>query len=478
MHDQKGQALVFVLSFTAVLVLTLAYVFNAGQIANEKTRLQNTADAVAYSVAVVEAKDLNFKAYTNRAMVANQVAIAQAVGVVSWSRWLYNTGRNIATVTRFIPYVNAVTTAIERVAQGINRAMEIAMPAIAYAADIVNRMLSGSQSIMHYATIAIARETLQDIARENDPDVDTGLSFRNALFFGAMTRSHLRYTSQYNPENVRRRRGRDWREHRERMDEFRAVTLDSRDPFSSGRNYRFMSRLTLPFVRFEMRRRGETELVANSRGAPYYTWAAMDTMSLHRSRWRCSWRRGCRWRGWSETLPIGWGAAQASQRREQIAYSRYRGRNDFGGTWRTNRRASWLAQTEYGRARNVNGNYYGLLPFYDIDQDGLVEQGPGLLLFLTKPNNDSAIRTVRDVGFNTARTDVDIEESGGMMRDRMGAISKASPFFSRPNDVRHLRRSDRRQEYGNLYNPYWQARLEDVTTSEQRRVQLFARTMR
>jgi hypothetical protein len=43
--------------------------------------LQNAADGVAYSVAIPEARDLNFMAYTNRAMVANEVAIGQAVGL-------------------------------------------------------------------------------------------------------------------------------------------------------------------------------------------------------------------------------------------------------------------------------------------------------------------------------------------------------------------------------------------------------------
>ncbi|MCG8668339.1 MAG: Tad domain-containing protein [Pseudomonadales bacterium] len=473
---QQGQALIFVVGFTAILILAVAYVFNSGQISNEKSRLQNTADAVAYSVAVVEAKDLNFKAYTNRAMVANQVAIAQAVGVVSWSRWLQNTSRNLATVTSWIPYVNAVTRVVQQVATAINRVAEPLMQGIAIAADTVNRILSGSQTVMHGATVLIARETLVDIARENDPDVDVGMSVRNALFFGSMVRNHNRYTRRYNPNSVRNRRGRDWREHRERMDEFRTVTMDSRDRFSVGRNYRLGPRVTIWPIRLEIRRRGGTQLVSRSRGAPYYTWAAMDTMSLHRSRFRCRrWR--CRWRGWSETLPIGWGAAQASQRREVIDYRSFRGSRDFGGSWRTNRRASYLARSEFSSARNVNNNHYGLLPFYDIRSDGLVEEGPGLLVYLSKRNSNNAIRTVRNTGFNRRNTDIDIEERGGMVRGRMGAMSKAVPYFSRPNDVTSLRRRDRFQEYGNLYNPYWQAKLDSITSSEKRRVQVISRTL-
>ena len=57
-----------------------------GEQSIEKIKLQNTADAAAYSAAVAEARDYNFSAYTNRAMVANQVAVAQFVGMTSWFR--------------------------------------------------------------------------------------------------------------------------------------------------------------------------------------------------------------------------------------------------------------------------------------------------------------------------------------------------------------------------------------------------------
>lgn len=73
---QSGSALVYCLGLLVLIALSVSYSFNASRTSSEKTRLQNTADAASYSVAAVEARDLNFKAYTNRAMVANQVALA------------------------------------------------------------------------------------------------------------------------------------------------------------------------------------------------------------------------------------------------------------------------------------------------------------------------------------------------------------------------------------------------------------------
>ncbi len=80
----RGQAAVFVLLFLGVLTLSLIFVYKAGKVTTERMQVQNAADAVAYSVSSIEARDLNFMAYTNRAMIANEVAIGQMVGLASW----------------------------------------------------------------------------------------------------------------------------------------------------------------------------------------------------------------------------------------------------------------------------------------------------------------------------------------------------------------------------------------------------------
>ena len=74
-RKQNGSVLVYCLGLLVLLALSVGYSFNASQVSSEKTRLQNTADAASYSVAAVEVRDLNFKSYTNWAMVPNQVAL-------------------------------------------------------------------------------------------------------------------------------------------------------------------------------------------------------------------------------------------------------------------------------------------------------------------------------------------------------------------------------------------------------------------
>ncbi len=74
--DEDGAVMVL----TAILILLLVKVamstYNVGVMTVERTRLQMTADAAAYSSAVWQARFLNHCAYTRRAIIANNALIA------------------------------------------------------------------------------------------------------------------------------------------------------------------------------------------------------------------------------------------------------------------------------------------------------------------------------------------------------------------------------------------------------------------
>ena len=55
-------------------------------------QLQNAADAVAFGTSTLEARFMNYCAYTNRAMVANEVAVGQLVGILSLTDQLVSQG--------------------------------------------------------------------------------------------------------------------------------------------------------------------------------------------------------------------------------------------------------------------------------------------------------------------------------------------------------------------------------------------------
>lgn len=93
---QRGQALPLAMTLLVAVAATVFFMFNSGQLVQEKIRLTNTADAVAYSAGVFEARVLNYDAYTNRAIIANEIAIGQAVGLASWAQYAGVTADRIA----------------------------------------------------------------------------------------------------------------------------------------------------------------------------------------------------------------------------------------------------------------------------------------------------------------------------------------------------------------------------------------------
>ena len=111
---QRGQALPLGLAMILIGVLGALVLYNTGRTASDKARLANAADAAAYSGLLWQARALNFQAYTNRAMVANQVSIAQAVSLSSWARYGDQTATNISRGPRQLPVRRTARSAGQR----------------------------------------------------------------------------------------------------------------------------------------------------------------------------------------------------------------------------------------------------------------------------------------------------------------------------------------------------------------------------
>lgn len=87
-QDEDGQAIV--LAAVGMLVMAMAVLMTAfwGYAVYEKIRLQNNADSTAYSLAVMEARVLNYIAYLNRAMIANYVRMIALQSLLSYLTWV------------------------------------------------------------------------------------------------------------------------------------------------------------------------------------------------------------------------------------------------------------------------------------------------------------------------------------------------------------------------------------------------------
>lgn len=83
---QNGQAMVFGLLFMGIAVIALIMLFNQGILTRDRVQLENAADAAVYSQAKLFARHQNLIAYTNRAIIANELSIGQVVALMSWSK--------------------------------------------------------------------------------------------------------------------------------------------------------------------------------------------------------------------------------------------------------------------------------------------------------------------------------------------------------------------------------------------------------
>lgn len=205
---QRGQALVFVTVTILLMVIAMMTTYNMGQLTNHKTRLQNTADAAAYSAAVAQARDYNFSAYMNRAMIANDVAVAQLVALRSWTENYNETFKSGGLTAKSSPGAGglaggiqagpmyAMWTTQERIAKVAASALQ---RVFAGGAPVVVRLLQGmntgfaaTQKVYHYSTALTVAQMLGVDDRFND-------YMRSAVGFdlSAIT-SLIRFADSYN----------------------------------------------------------------------------------------------------------------------------------------------------------------------------------------------------------------------------------------------------------------------------------------
>lgn len=450
MHKERGQALIFGLILLPIILMFLLYLYNISQQNLNKTRLQNTADAAAISGSQFLVRELNFKAYTNRAMIANHVAIAQYVGLSSWSHFLEETTSNIADITAAIPYVGQVTNGVD---QGVSAYNSIAQPALNVAVgftDIVNFALSSSQEIMSYGLTIAMLDSLRTVVDINDSDARIDVLAAPDLiptlindwqdFQGKFDRKDR--TGRYN-------------------DYFNAIT-NSRDPFSVNRSHNWggIWKFRIPLVhKLATKQAGGTELINNGHNNKE-TWSAMDTLGLHFHLWKCSLFSGCKWRGGE--IPTGWGASHAGYDKSTRSYSNsyYWGRSKS-----INRNSSRYA---YQNEEDINDAYGGIYSFYAVKETKKTNDAPPLTILVSK--DFSKIRTSSKLKIgtededSTREVDINIEEGLEVARNQQTSIAKARVYYYRDPGLWNL--PGNKFEYSNLYNPYWQNSLSDLTNDE------------
>jgi len=486
---QAGQVMPMTAVFIVVVLLALWVMYDSGALMSDKIRLQNTADNVAYSTAALVARDLNFIAYTNRGMVANQIGIAQMVGLSSWAASIEQFAVNMNEVGQAIPYVGAFSGAAESAATagsiGIDQVAERVIPLNERVID----GLSGAQRIFHQGFVLQIATFGRDIARGNDPDAYSLLAIGGASLPDAG--SVIRDWNRQIGEQYQLRRATDVSSgaslENRRYRDFEKVVQDSRDRFSTNRSYRWPAPFTddVGGFRWRTRKYGGSEFLrsVDPDDQTYrWDWAAMETVSLYAEMYVpiSGWETAP---GVPRELPLAWGAAHAlDQSRNPSRFHDYgvsrarRARSLWGnGAWR-NANAARLLLTSPAYSRSIGGKDHvnhnlayvgGLREFYELRDEHSPDGGPAVIALYVKDEEDlDSQNRIIEGGGGTVASDLDTDARGGLIAGRIGAVAKAQPYYARPTDLPEWRRSDLRAELGNLYNPYWQPRLVDLSDAE------------
>lgn len=215
--NQSGQALIVILAFSAILGAGLLSIYNTAQLSTAKRELVNAADASAYSGASIIAQGLNYTAYTNRAILANNALIGQMMAMrstLSMSEWYWKTTATswnaLKALTRFIPYVGGVISSIagaaekfaefwgEKVIYPTKVLAEVLQVTGTAAVGLSNQVIWLSQQVHLADSLAGFEPNMIAIAKENAPDakVDAAL---HATAFGPLVTLGM-FATQFKPK--------------------------------------------------------------------------------------------------------------------------------------------------------------------------------------------------------------------------------------------------------------------------------------
>jgi Putative Flp pilus-assembly TadE/G-like len=439
-RTQGGQALVLGLFMIVAGLLGLYLMFNTGQVVATKSRLVTATDAAAYSAGVWRARALNFAAYTNRAIVAQEVAVAQAVTLTSYAKFIETFTTNTAAITSGIPGVGAAVATWAATAGPARIATEtVASAEIKLRGDETvgyKAMLEKSQALVLLAanTISVSA-TANEIVKANDSSF-----FAHAILgMDIFDRGFLkRYSSD---------------EERERL---KGVVMASLDPFISNRDGVVWpvpsvmgSCFTVPFPG-RIEKNGGTVMT----GGGLDRWEAVDTASVHTVRTRGFPDFDCQWR---ENLPLGWGAAEAAS---ALTHSLL----EYPGGARNNRYPSAMASANIDSSPEGGfESYSGISRVFDLDYESLKQaRFPTRRVAIYGQVLSAKVRTAEAMGVNSGRFEMPAAFAGG----KVSAVSAAEIYFRRPAAA------PEKIEYANLYNPFWQVRLVNPTLAERAAAEL------
>lgn len=159
---QNGQVLPVLLAVISIAIAALLMSHRTGRAIGQESTLVNAADAAAYSAGNWAARQLNLMAYTNRAMVANHIAVGHLVAYISWLRYAEDASDQIARYSAYLPYVGAATRSANDLLRGVLTASERASWGYINTVDALHGLMTLSQL---QARRALAPDVMASVMR-------------------------------------------------------------------------------------------------------------------------------------------------------------------------------------------------------------------------------------------------------------------------------------------------------------------------
>lgn len=435
---QAGQALVLALCvFAAIGVALVMYIARAGLV-SEKTRLVTAADNAALAAATWRARAMNFSAYANRAVIAQEVAVAQAVTLAAWASYherLATTVSSLATVPVGFEFL-----ADPQFAGNARRARELTEQAMAM--DIWLRaapdtgykslLLSSQEMLLASAGVFGAGAIANEVARASDPRI-----FAFALSDSG--RFHSFTARQSSPDDRQR---------------FASLVVDSLDSFVVGPRHAGRTIVVadacpgggLANTRLELVKHGGTRL-----SETLDRWLAVDTASAYAGSGAADDGRNLSARDCAarEREVWGWGAHQAAaSSHTEVASAE-------------NPRAQRMALAALqNRQSSEFVAYDGIAAVRD-----LAESQRNSAMPVTSPVAVLARIDARRLRFSSLAQRMSGASVPALPGDRIWALATAQTYFRNPELGQGQRQGQ--TELASLFSPFWQARL-SPTTDEQR----------
>jgi hypothetical protein len=428
----------------------LFFLFNAGQLTQDKDKLIITADATAYSAGVMHARALNYTAYANRALIANEIAVAQMVSVASWTRYTEQHANGALSLNCYSWWNKPAAEGLVQYAplcMGLAWSQEVIAPASQWVeksasfavtdVEVAKRILQISQRAT-MALMAVARtQVMQDVANANfrgNGSVNVDLVPLEDQFFAFEGGPLLR--ERTGPQ-------------RQRLADV-SVASANVDSFIPSRRWTdtaiFPNCIGINGWRFNrVDRAGGTNLIGLDE------WKAIDTASYWS--FRRNKRQQCVLQG---EQVLGNGSQQAHGNGDADNGNR----DLYGQSRQINPRASaWASSNQWSQ-------YTGIPEFFELSDAALAYT----------PENGNPDRRELAIRFSmrVRRVPAETPTSQGRSRIRQAAsgpydlnryqgapsdgvyaaVATSEVFFDRP-----VGRADGRRELGSAFNPYWQVRL-------------------